>query len=683
MQHVTTDCASTGEEGSCSQSSLGVCIMGSRNALFFTAVFLALLILSVFPTPLRADDNWLPISPDDLALKDNPTSPGADAMIFYREDIVDASNIYVDGDNDQEYVRIKIFTQEGTKRANVEIPFFSDMEVTDVTGRTIRPDGTIVKFEGKVLESTITRKSGYKFLAKTFTLPDAQPGCIVEYKYRRQGAPQYLHNLEWIVSQDIFTREAHFTMKPYAGPTGYYAFWRPYNLPPDAAMKEEKADTYTMVVHNIQPIVDEPLMPSEETLESRVEFYYRDSNQNEPTDKFWTRQAKKWNGEFEHFINKNLTDEVAKTVSPNDPPEVKLQKLYARAQRIRNLDQEDEKTRKETKDESIKPNSNVADLLSHGYGHDSEINFLFAGLVRAAGFQAQEVRISPNNGQIFNPAAEDVRQLDDDLVWISTGAKEYYLDPAAKYFPFNLLPWYEQGCGGLRLDKPTAPIVTSVSSESDAIITRNADLSISADGTISGKVSVDFQGQDAAILRTDNRLEDETGQKKDLEDEIKNWLPSGATLKVISAGPWDQNSTPLHVEATVSIAGLGASAGSRMLLPIEVFDGRYTDVFAAEKRVNIIDFRYPYQEVDDIKFNVPAGYSFGSLPNPANLNAGAAIYSITATKQGNTMEVKRQFVMKATLFEAKYYGAIRSLFGKVKSSDSAQAILQTSPSVGN
>ena len=659
--------------------------MASRILSLFAIFAVSSLLVLTPAAPVRADDNWLPVAPEDLAMKDNPASPGADAMILYRENIVDASNVYVDGDNDEEYIRIKIFTQAGTKQANVEIPFFKEsMKVTDVTGRTILPDGTIVKFDGKVLESTITRKSGYKFLAKTFTLPDAQPGCIIEYKYREQGDPQILHNLEWIVSQDIFTREAHFTMKPYPEPTGFYPFYRPYNLPADAQMKEEKAGVYTMVVHNIQPIVDEPLMPSEEALESRVEFYYKDSNNNEPADKFWTRQAKKWNGEFEHFIDKKdvLQGEVAKTVSPGDAPEVKLAKLYARAQQIRNLDEEDAKTQKELKDESIKPNSNVADLVSRGYGHDQEINFFFAGLVRAAGFQAQEVRISPVTGEIFSPASEDIRQLDDDLVWVSTGQKEYYLDPAARYYPFNLLPWYEQGAAGLRLDTPTKPILTSVSTESDSVVVRNANLSVAADGSTSGKISIDYEGQDAALLRDENRLEDDTGQKKNLEDDIKDWLPSGATLTVTSAGPWDQNAQPLHVEATVSITGVGAAAGSRMLLPIEIFEGRYADAFSAEKRVNVIDFHYPYEEIDDIKISAPAGYSFASLPNPATFNAGAAVYSITVSGQGNTAEVKRQFIMKGIAFEAKYYGAIRSLFGKVKSNDSAEAILQNNPSAG-
>ena len=649
-----------------------------KRRLYFSA-YLCFVLFCMFFLPLRLKaDDWPAISPDELALKDNPASPGADAMILYRENVVDATKVRQGGDSDEEFFRIKIFTQAGTKHADVRIPYVkANMDVADVSGRTIHPDGTIIKFEGKVLDQTITEQSGYKFLAKTFTLPDVQPGSIIEYKYRRQGQPGYLHDLEWQVSEDMFTREAHFTMKPYDYDTGYSIFYRPYNLPADAVPKREGVlNVFTMVVHNIPAITDEPLMPGKAVLESHVAFYYKEGVGTDAPDKFWAKQAKKWYGEFERFIDKKdvLKAEVAKTIQASDPPEVKLQKLYARAQQIRNLSDEDAKTEKELKSENIKDNSNVADVLSRGYGYGHEINFLFAGLVRAAGFDAQEVRIAPVTGQVFNPGAEDIRQLDDDVVWVSADSKEYYADPAARYYPFKLLPWYEQGSSGMRLDKYSPLVKTPDSTDTDAGVTRNADVSLGADGTTTGKISVDFRGQDAAILREENRLEDETGRKKNVENEIRSWLAGGAKFDITSSGPWDDNAQPLHVEGTLSIGGVGAPAGSRLLLPLEIFAARYSGVFAAEKRVNAIDFRYAYEDIDDIKLAPPPGYSVASLPAPGKFNAGAVTYSIEASRDGNGLEVKREFAMKGTAFDVKYYGSVRSVFGNAKANDNAQAI---------
>src|SRR5277367_6185405 len=72
-------------------------------------------------------DDWLPVPPEDLALKDNPASPGANAMILYRRSHVNAQRAAIDGAEDDEYIRIKIFTEAGVKaEANPAIRFFKE-----------------------------------------------------------------------------------------------------------------------------------------------------------------------------------------------------------------------------------------------------------------------------------------------------------------------------------------------------------------------------------------------------------------------------------------------------------------------------------------------------------------------------------------------------------------------------
>ena len=183
----------------------------ARRFWYAFPVLVALLFLpSVHST--SAGDDWLPVAPADLALKDNPAQPGANAMILYRESAVNSTHATVD-----EYYRIKIFTEEGTTAGNVEIPFLKgNTDITSIRGRTIQPDGKITVFEGKPFEKTVVKASGYKFLAKTFTLPDVHPGCIIEYKYREQGNPDFYYNNSWVVSQELFTRDARYSIAPFA-----------------------------------------------------------------------------------------------------------------------------------------------------------------------------------------------------------------------------------------------------------------------------------------------------------------------------------------------------------------------------------------------------------------------------------------------------------------------------------
>ena len=490
------------------------------QALIFLAVVAVCLVALPVHRPIYADD-WLPISPDDLALKDNPASPGSDAMVLYRDSAVDASNAIQGGDQDEEYVRIKIFTQAGVQKGDVEIEFFkSENDVKDVRGRTIHPDGSIVEFSGKVLEKEVVKSSGIRILARTFSLPDVQPGSIIEYKYRIQGNPHYLHSEQWLVSSELFTREAHFSYVPYAGSySSFLPLMRSAGLPAEASPQCSVSGKCTMVAHNIPPVVDEPLMPPPHVLEARVEFYYQPINEahGETPEAYWSRISKKLNGDLEHFIDVRgpLSSEVARIVASNDSPEVKLRKIYARVQKIRNLNLEESRTPQEQKEEEIKHISNANEVLTNGYGTGRNINQTFVGLARAAGFDAAEVFIATRNDHLFVPQATDVRDLNADLVWVSAGGKEYYLDPGSKFYPFGILPWYETNDGGLRLGKKGGEqITTPAPLSSEAKIVRVADLSMSATGELTGTLRIDFVGREGAVCREENRDDDELGASK-------------------------------------------------------------------------------------------------------------------------------------------------------------------------
>lgn len=662
----------------------------NRTLSIYGFGILTLLLVMTTARPARAID-WLPISPDDLALKDNPKQPGADAMILYREVVINASKANTDGDNYEEYVRIKVFTQAGVSQGHVSVEFVKENEtVPYIAGRTIRPDGSIVKFDGQVLETTIEKFSGIKVLAKTFTLPDVQPGCIIEYAFQKQTKPGYVTSRSWQVSQSMYTREAHFTYTPF---TGYGSGLRPmyatYMLPADAALKELANGSYTMVARDIPGVEEEPLMPPERPIEARVEFYYQNPDfpaSTDPTDRYWNFWAKRWDGEVDHFIDKKnaLSGELAKLVSPQDSPEIRLKKIYAGVLQIRNLSMEDYKTEKEFKNENLKENNNVEDVLNRGYAYGYQINYLLIGLARAAGFDAAEVFVAPRNRELFIPKRNEVSELRAQIVWVHAGSQDYYLDPASRYYPFGIIPWYETDTGGIKADKRAGTIVnTPDQPSSDATLVRHADLQVTADGSISGVLQVDFAGQQGAQLREEKRKEDETGRSKDLEDQIRGWLPAGSEFSVTKIANWDDIEQPVHVEGTLKIPSFASTAAQRLLMPIEPFQMPQSRQFASEKRTNFVYFHYPYEEIDDIKFQLPDGYKVESIPPERNTDLKAVACEISAQAQGNSVEVKRHLSVHGVIFTKEEYPTLRRFFGMVKANDNAQVVFQNATSAKN
>lgn len=630
---------------------------------------------------VRAGDDWLPVPPEDLAMKDNPKQPGADAMILYREVSVDETAATVSS-----YSRIKIFTSAGVKsQADVEIPYDrSHQSIRDVRGRTIRPDGSIVEFDGHTFDKEIAKGQGIKYLAKTFTLPDVQPGSIVEYRFRQQNEAYYWDH-SWTIQATLFTRQARFSIKLNDSATLPLRY-RSYNLP-STLVPHKEGDHYVLEVQDLPGIEEENLMLPLSTLEARIEFFYVDREQtaDETVDQFWNRTGKQWSNEIDRFIDKkkDLAEEVSRVTSPSDPPEVRLRKLYARSQMIRNLDYED-KTEKETKQESIKTNDNVGDVLKHGYGHSLEISYLFIGLARAAGFTAQDVRVAARNRNLFDPPKRSTRELSAELVWVRADSKEYYLDPSARFYPFGLLPWFETATQGIRTSKDGSEMITvPAMTPSQATIVTRADVTIDNSADFSGKLSVDFAGLEAAMKRSDYRDSDATDRTHTFQDEIKGWLPVGATYEDVSVDNWDDIEKPIHVEGTFNIPSLGSGSAQRLLLPIVMFQATEPGWFDSQKRVNAVYFHYPYEKTDDVVWHLPLGFTAQNLPAPQKVHPGPVSYDISVSQQADTVEVKRDLVVNGIIFSKDVYPALRQFFSIVKVNDNARFMLQNSTSAHN
>lgn len=656
--------------------------MNRKHRFFLCCAVVVLLWGALGIRPSRAVDDWLPIAPEDLALKDNPASPGADAMILYRQSEIITGESAVD-----DYVRIKIFTQEGLKYGDVQINYQKGLaELQNLRARTIRSNGEVINWDGKAFDITVMKYRDYEMAAKKFTLPGLEPGCIIEYRYREHFEARYL-NLSWIVQEKLYTRLGRFAIKPPSR-SPFPLFYRHFNLPASAVPQRQSDGSYTLEIHDMPGIAEESFMPPETALRARVEFFYRNATDpaNETTEQFWTRMGKVWSGYLDQFLNnpKLLASEVAHTTNPEDAPEVKLRKLCGRAQAVRNLNSERARTKKEQETENLKTNNNVEDLIKHGYGTSRDINFLLVGLARSAGFQAAIVYVAPRNRYYFAPELQDAKQLAADIVWVQVGATEYYLDPSARFYPFGILPWYETQASGVRVIKNGVEFVTTpLPPSSDAILARNASLEIDEEGTVSGTLQVEFKGQRGALWREDERNEDEEGRRTKLENAIKGWLVTGTTFELTKISNWDNVDEPLGVEGTVKATGLASVAGRRLLMPATIFQSTYTKGFISAKRVNMIYFHFPFEEIDDVKMRAPSGYKIETAPDTRQVGGGPVFYQISGTTQADQVEVKRQLVVKGVSFPVESYSGLRTFFNTAKSDDDTQVVFQTSETAKN
>ena len=649
-----------------------------RRHTAFPSALAALLLVAGGASPAGAQ-GFQPVNPDELKMTSEPLAPGAPAIILYRQvDRDDTGNTA----HENTYLRIKVLKDEGRKYADIEIPFFkeSGSNVVNIHARTIRPDGTIVNFDGKIFDKSIVKAKGVKYMAKTFTLPDVQVGCILEYYYTLDLAEHYVFDSHWILSDELFTKRAKFSLKPYASSySNLRVRWTWQRLPEGTEPPKSGPDNVVrMEASNIPAFQTEDFMPPENELKSRVDFTYTDDYEADVT-KFWRNHGKKLNGRLEDFVGKNraMQQAVAQIVSAADAPEVKLQKIYARVQQLRNTSFEAAKTEQEQKRAKEKENSNVEDILKRGYGDASDLNALFLALARAAGFEAYMVKVSERRRYFFTPATMDAYKLDTDVVLVKLAGKDLYCDPGGAFTPFGLLQWDETAVPGLRLDKEGGTWVRTTLPESSASRTiRKADFTLSETGDLEGKLTLTFTGLEALRRRREERNEDEADRRKYLEDEVKSQIPAASEVDLSNAPDWKSSDPSLVAEFKVKIPGWVSGAGRRALLPVGIFANSEKRVFEREERVHPIYFEYPSQKEDEITITLPAGWQIASVPAQQTRDAKAALYSLNVENNQGTLRLVRKLKIDLLFLEPKYYPALRNFFQVVRTGDEEQVVLQ-------
>lgn len=645
--------------------------MSASLRALMSPLLLCFLAALTLPTRAYAGEEWLPVSPDELKMMSEPMAPHAPAIYLYRQ--VDRNDAEY---RESTYARIKIFTEEGRKYADIEIPFVKGHgNIKGIQARTIHPDGSIVNFDGKIYERMIVKAKGVKFLAKTFTMPDVQTGSIIEYRYTRFNPEGYIFDSHWILSQELFTKHAKFSLHQNSEFALQWSW--PRGLPEGTKPPVMDHRIVRLETENVPAFQVEDYMPPQDEMKYRVDFMYTRSEEKDP-DRFWSEEGRKLSRSIDAFTDDHRTLEQAlsQIISPNDTLDEKLQKIYARCQKIRNTSFENTKTEQEHDREKLKQTHFVGDVWKHGYGNGTDITWLFLALARTAGFDATPVMISTRDVHFFNAKLMNADDLNTNVVSVKLNGKELYLDPGVAFAPFGLLPWYEAGVPGLRVTAAGSSwITTTLPDVSVSGIERKATLQLDDSGTLEGKVIVTFKGLSALARRLDELDEDDADRKKFLEDEMKEYIPLPAEVELTNAPDWKNSSPTLIAEFNIKVPGWASAAGRRTMLETGVFGGDERHLFEGANRVHPIYIHFPYADADEVTIAPPPGSHVTDLPQPQTADIKACVYHSTAENKDGTLQLNRHLTVDLALVDPRYYGALRKFFQGVRNGDEQQIVI--------
>ncbi len=350
-----------------------------------------------------------------------------------------------------------MLTEKGKSLATVELPYVlkGSTKITDIKGRTIQPDGTIVPLTVKPEDLVVVKNGDYQVERKVFTLPSVEVGSILEYRYDLNYDDNSFSSPTWDIQLPYFVHKAHysFTPEPSFMPSGSVAagradyeltdsrgriissliWWQ--RLPPGVKMQTSINGSYTVDVTDVPPTPDEDHMPPIQSLLYKVGFFY--SYARDPA-LYWANEVKLWSKDVDKFAepSKTVNDAVNGLVAATDSDSDKARKLYDAVQALDNTDYSRKKSASELKELKIKEVKNAVDTWTQKSGSSDDIATLYLTMLRAAGLTAYAVRVVDRDQNAFDPSDMSLDQLDSTLVELTIGGRQIVVDPGEKMCPF-------------------------------------------------------------------------------------------------------------------------------------------------------------------------------------------------------------------------------------------------------
>lgn len=640
-------------------------------------LFLLILFFLTCSSLIAFGVDWAAISPDELQMKDLPEQPGAPAFVLFHEEVDDDGHSF-----HSLYMRIKVLTEAGRKHADVQIPYYKEgFSISDLHGRTIHSDGSIIEFKGKPFDKDVVKSKTVKIKVKSFSLPDVQVGSILEYRYTIRWESGRVIPPQWSLQDDLFQRKEHFTFKPYSrdvrlahGETGRGLSW--VSMLPKGAVVKDAGDRYELEASNILPFAKEEHMPPALPFKYYVRFYYTSVS---TTDQYWNQEGKYWNSEVEHFIAKKagVAEAVATVLAAGDSPEQKVKNIYRYVGQIDNLTYHPKRTEQEQKVLGQRENRGAEDVLRQRFGDRDEITRLFVAMVRAAGIPAWVMTVTDRSETFFEQKYLSMSQFNAEIAIVRLNDKDVFLDPGTTFCPYGMLNWKYSGTQGIRQTAggSTEIVSTPLPEYMAAITKRVARLRMDDHGQVEGSLAAGFFGQEALQRRLEGLQTDDVGRTKILEDEARSWFSADAQISVTKGPDWNAVDAPLIVEYKVSSPML-ISAGKRLLMPSNIFDFNHPVMFAHADRVHPVYFEFPSRQIDDVRITLPDNLQVESLPASETVKLDYAIYKADRTQDKNVIISSRDLAIASFAITLSDYKSLKGFYDKVKEFDDQQVLLK-------
>jgi hypothetical protein len=658
------------------------------------ALILAFAACPLFGQVTQFKSFWAPITDAER----NLTSPVVDKSagveaLFWRVHVIDQAS-----GSDllralHHYVRLKVFNEKGKQQVNtIDISFGANTSIMFISGRTIKPDGTIVELtKDSIHERDLIRAPRrIRQKVKSFAMPGVEPGSIVEYRWTEVRDHPRLLYMRLQFQREFPVQKVSYHIKPLSQDyTAFRMAVRPFNCRP-SPLKLDPDGYNVTTLENIPAFQEEQMMPPVPDVRPWVLVYYHDDGKREP-DKYWADVGKERYRELKESLKLNNELRAAAAAAVQGVPESDRVVALVRYMRknFRNLfdhsvtDVERAKILKQMPKERWRTS---VEVFKSGIGTSDELNTLFAAFASEIGLDARPALVANRSDLLFHPSLAERYFLDSIDMAVKTGETWKLYDVSTRNLPANMISWQEEGVFALLTD-PKKPVFIQVPSSAPeaSLSERTARFALDADGGMEGDVVESFTGHTASERRSDNEGESEGRQQERIKEQITALYPQ-AEVSVIQVVNADDSEKPIQLRYHVKIPGYAQRTGKRIFFQPLFFQRGAAPLFSSGDRKFDINFRYAWKEADQVTIALPEGFELDHAESPGGMSFGdTGSYSVVMGVSKKRELVSTRVLIfgagGALFFPQTIYPKMKNVFDEVNRQDSKGLSLKQTAAV--
>lgn len=640
------------------------------KSFYLTLILTVIYSYSIFP------QDFGEIPEDLLKMASLSEDPEEDACVIF-----DKGTLKINKEFDLEitrFKRVKVFTEEGKKQANIKIVLWKDDSISGIDAVAISPDGK----EYELDSDNIFEEEGVNTKTISFPVPGVEAGTVFDVEYKVYS--EYISNLEpWSFQDDIYTKYSEltvflptgFTYNKLAINLDYYDLQESYESIMDRDDTRKKIGKFTWSCKNLPGVKDEPFIDNIDDNFAQLYFVlvgYKDQYVNLTFSENWEKVSTDTYKRYDDLVDDNDTENIVKEICGSETDELKKSKLiydYVR------------KNIKTTEHRFlIGENFKSPDkVFKEKSGSASEKSMLLINMLNQAGLLAQPVWISTRSNGLIIKEFCDRTQFNRLICLLSIGSQKYYLYPASTSIQFGCLPYQADVKEGLLLAEEKGGLI------SIKPLNIKGSINVRTQGKIDSVKSLKASAQ--IIYDNFSAVDERDGiQDKGIEIYIKDWLKgkfASAVLDTFYYTSLDSIYQPLILNINFTIPNFLEEADPLAYFTLPFFSGFKENPFTKQKRRNPIDFRYAELNSETIKIDFPENYTLSELPKKRKrLLTNAGLNQVYSTNK-NSIECSRTIDLNSRRFSVKSYQEIKSFFDDLVSSTNEQIVITKAVATGN